>query len=308
MNTEFLFMAIAKGTESTESAKVTRYYGIAPVYVLDINPSKEALEKLYGTTINDDPTYIGTTSDADGNEIAQVRLDFIVKTDKDKCGVDMITKVTFFITNQYRFNKDKSKVQVIDKYGRTAWVTKDEMKNHTIPTYSSGPANLDKDYRPCYRGEENVTKFLKTYLGIPNPMKYVDGTWIPVDNLEDCEIRLDNIADYFKGDFSELQGAIKLQPNNKVKVLFGVKTTADNKLYQTVYTEMFLNNRATKLEALEKDVNERKAAGAYQNIEFVIDGIREYTVEPTTFTTSNSEMPEIDSSVDTTSDIDDFPF
>lgn len=294
MENQILFMAIAKGVESTESTQIKRYYGVAPVYVLGVNPTKDKLEELYGTTLNEEPNYMGTTTDADGNEVPQVRIDFIVKTDEVKCGVDMTTKVTFFIRNQVRYNKDKSKVQVIDKYGRTAWVTKNEMLNHSIPVYKSGPANLDKDYRPCFYGEENLTKFIKAYLGIPDAMLYKDGVWVKADNLDDCEIRLDHIQDYFKGDFNELEGAIKLQPNNKVKVLFGVKVTPDNKQYQTTYTEMFLKNNANKLTNLEKDVNERKAAGAYSNIEFVIEGIKEYTVEPTTFQEVSTDIPESD--------------
>ena len=55
---------------------------------------------------------------------------------------------------------------------------------------------------------------------------------------------------------------IKLQPNNKVKALFGVKTTADNKQYQAIYTQKFLKNSINDYSKLEKEVQERKAAGA----------------------------------------------
>ncbi|MDQ9822852.1 hypothetical protein RFZ44_05690, partial [Acinetobacter sp. 163] len=74
-------------------------------------------------------------------------------------------------------------------------------------------------------GEEELTKFIKAYLNIPNVMKYVNNTWVMVDNPEDCEARLEHIEDYFKGNFKELREVIALQPNNRVKVLFGVKTT-----------------------------------------------------------------------------------
>ena len=47
--TNKLFMAFATGKESTESNGVKRYIGVAPVFVLAVNPSKAELEKLYDT-------------------------------------------------------------------------------------------------------------------------------------------------------------------------------------------------------------------------------------------------------------------
>lgn len=293
MKTNFAFMAFAKGNESTEGNVVKRYIGVAPVFVHAVNPTKAELEKLYGTQIENDPEYIGEIEvGEDKHKVKNVRLDFIVKTDPEKCGgIEFTTKVSLFIRNEYRYNRDNTKVQVIDKYGRTAWVTVEQAKAHEIPMYKNGPANLDKDYRPCFHGEEELTNFLKAYLNIPNVMKYVNNTWVMVDKPEDCEARLENIPEYFKGNFKELRDAISLQPNNKVKVLFGVKTTDDNKLYQAVYTQMFLKNSITDYSKLDKDVQERKNAGAYPTTEFKVVDLKEYTVEPTNFDNNGSDMP-----------------
>lgn len=290
-----LFMAFAKGSESTEGNVVKRYWGVAPVFVLSVNPNKEELEKLYNTQLENAPEYLGEVEvGEDRHKVANVRLDFIVKTDSDKCnGIEFITKVAFFIRKEYRYNKDMSKIQVIDKYGRTAWVTIEQAKVHEIPMYKNGPANLDKDYRPCYVGEEELTNFIKAYLNIPNVMKYVNSTWVMVDNPQDCESRLEKIENYFRGDFSELKEVIKLQPNNKVKVLFGVRTTDDNKQYQAVYTQMFLKNNVTDYSKLDADMQERKNAGAYKNTEFVVEELKEYVVESTNFSNSptNADLP-----------------
>ena len=51
MSTGFNFMAVAAGRESTEGSAVKRYIGVAPVFVLTVNPSKEELEKIYGVEI-----------------------------------------------------------------------------------------------------------------------------------------------------------------------------------------------------------------------------------------------------------------
>lgn len=294
-NVNFLMMAFSKGSESTEGLAIKRYIGVAPVFVLAVNPNKEELEKLYNTQLENAPEYICTVEvGEDKHKVDNVRLDFVVKTDADKCnGIEFTTKVSFFIRKEYRYNRDQTKVQVIDKYGRTCWVTIEQAKTHEIPMYSKGPANIDKDYRPAYVGEEDLTNFLKAYLNIPNVMKYVNEKWVMVDKPEDCEARLENIADYFKGDFSELRQAIQLQPNNKVKVLFGVRTTDDNKQYQAVYNQMFLKNNINDYSKLDKDLQDRKAAGAYPTTEFIVGDLKEYNVEATDFSNSGSgtDMP-----------------
>lgn len=291
----YAFMAFSKGTESKEGNAVKRYIGVAPVFVLAVNPNKAELEKLYNTQLENDPEYLSEVEvGEDKHKVQNVRLDFIVKTDAEKCsGIEFTTKVPFFIRKEYRYNRDKTKVQVIDKYSRTAWVTVEQAKAHEIPVYKNGPANIDKDYRPVYSGEEELTKFIKAYLNIPNVMKYVNNTWVMVDNPEDCEARLENIAEYFNGNFKELRDVIALQPNNRVKVLFGVKTTDDNKQYQAVYNQMFLRNITTDYSKLDENLQERKAAGAYPTTEFTVCGLKEYNVESTDLSNSGAagDMP-----------------
>ena len=292
--TNFAFMAFASGKESTEGSAVKRYVGVAPVYVLAVNPNKAELEKLYNTQLENDPEYLSEVEvGEEKRKVANVRLDFIVKTDAEKCGgIEFITKIPFFIRKEYRINRDGSKVQVIDKYGRTAWVTKEQCQAHEIPVYKNGPANIDKDYRPAFHGEEELTNFIKAYLNIPNVMKYVNNTWVMVDKPEDCEARLESIAEYFKGNFKELRDVIALQPNNKVKALFGVRSTDDNKQYQAVYNQMFLKNNINDYSKLDADLQERKAAGAYSNTEFEVCELKEYNVESTDLSNSGSnDMP-----------------
>lgn len=288
MNT-FSFMAVATGRESTEGSSIKRYIGVAPVFVKAVNPTKEELEKIYNTEFENGPVYTGEMNNSEGKSIKFARVDFIVTSDINYNGVEFTTKVSMFVRNENRFNKDKTKVQVIDKYGRTAWVTAEQMKTHAIPQYSNGPANIDADYRMAYIGEEDLTNFIKAYLNIPNVQSYVDGKWVPNNkvNAEDCECRLEKIADYFNGDFKELQQIAKFQPNNKVKVMFGVRTTDDNKQYQAAYTQMFLKNSITDYSRLDKDLQDRKNAGSYPTTEFKVCDIKEYVVEPTDLSKSD---------------------
>lgn len=296
--TNKLFMAFSKGQKSSEEgATLKRYIGVASVKILGVNPTKEKLSEFYNTTIDNDPNYLGEV-DVDGKKVKTARIDFIVKVAEGKYKnndgepIDLVNRITFFIRNEYKFNRDKSKVQVIDKYGRTAWASVEEAKNHAIPNYTSGPARIDKDYRPAYAGEEELTEFIKTYLNIPSVEKWSNRQIVGlIDNPDDALARLEHVQDYFKGDFSEVTQIATFQPDNKLKVLFGIKTTPENKKYQDVYTKMFLRNGATDYSKLDGEVKASKNAGAYPNTEFEVCDLHEYVETPTSFNEPSGDMP-----------------
>lgn len=284
-----VLMAVSKGVASTEPSEAKRYYGVAPVFILGVNPTKAELSKIYGREITDDPIYVGNTKVGPQDnqvEVPQIRLDFIVKTDDTKCGIEMINKITIYVAKAFKYNKDGSKVKVIDKYGRTAWPTIEEVKTHAIPQYSSGPAKIDADYRPCYIGEDDLTELIINYLNIPGVERYNAETksYVPSTNPEESEARLDKIDDYFTGDVSELKEIINLQPNNKVKVMFGIKTTEENKQYETTYTHMFLKNHISDYSRLYKEIEQSQASGAFKNVTFLPGNLKEFVVESSTFT------------------------
>lgn len=287
-------MAVAKGKESTDR-EFKRFIGVAPCFVKGVNPNKAQMEALYGPQ-EKDPEYVGEVEvDDNGTKIKvpNVRINLLTLPDAEVTGVEVKPiGVPLFIQKRVRYNRDKTKVQVIDKYGRTAWVTIEQAKNHEIPMYSNGPANLDKDYRPCYVGEEKLTNFIINYLNIPSVMKYnnTEKKWYMVEHPEDSECRLDHIEDYFKGNFSELNEVLSLQPNNKVKVLFGIRTDNEGRQYQTAYTDMFLKNSVSDYSKLDADVQERKNAGAYSNTEFECVPFHEYVVKSTTI----ADIPSVD--------------
>ncbi|MCF0230142.1 MAG: hypothetical protein HUJ76_10700, partial [Parasporobacterium sp.] len=134
-----------------------------------------------------------------------------------------------------------------------------------------------------YVGEEDLTNFLRNYLNIGNVQDYKNGTWVMKSNPEEYECRLEHITDYFSGKFGEVKDAIALMPANKVKLLYGIRTTDEGKMYQDVYTSMVLRNNSTAFDRLEKDVKERKSNGAYPNTVFEVCELKEYVVEATTF-------------------------
>ena len=160
--------AFAQGSESKEVVRKL-YIGIAPVFVLAVNPNKEETEKLYNTELDEAPNYLGKTEvgpEGNGIEVPQVRIDFVVKSDPEKCnGIEMLTKVPFFLNKAYRYNKDNTKVEVINKYGETTWLPIGAAKG-TEPIPDNMKWYDTSEMRPAYIGEAELTDFIKKFLNI----------------------------------------------------------------------------------------------------------------------------------------------
>ena len=294
MNKNNVFFAFGKAVETKETTAIKRYIGIAPVQIVAVNPTKTELENIYNTTLEKEPEYLGST-EKNGKNIPQIRIDFVVKTNPEKSnGIEMITKMAFFVKKSYMTNKDDTKIKVIDKYGRTAWVTKEEYQNKLIPMTQNGPARIDNGYRPCYVGEEELLKFIKNYLGINDVDEYVDKVWRMRANPQDYEAGFSNIEKWFGGDISEIKSAIAMMPNNYVKVLFGVRHTDDGKEYQDTFNRATLKYNAKKNTPIEKALNDAKQNGAYPNTDFEICELKEYNPTPTNLATpavSDDDLP-----------------
>lgn len=297
-------MAISKGFESKEAQEFKRYTGVVPVTIKAINPAKDEHERLFNTVLDKAPEYYGTIEDRDGNTVQNARIQLVFEPHPKENGPkDMpLISMALFLQNKQRTGATSGKIQVIDKYGRTAWATPAEVETHAIPQYSNGPADIDKDYRPAYVGEEELMAFVKAYLCIPDVTVWDNNLRKMVPNTkvkpEDCECRFDNLDKVFKGDFSEIHDALGYQPNNKVKVLLGVRTDANSgRLFQTVYTRKFLRNSSNSLKSLEKEIQENiKNAvenGRAVDTEYDVTDVHEYVVTPTVFEAPAEDISDL---------------
>lgn len=308
-------MAIAKGNKTEEVQDFKRYIGVSSMFVKGVNPNKSEHEALFGTELDEAPVYVTDVTDSDGNTFKSARVQVVLQMAKDKYSSDTelledfnnldSTKISMalFVQNRPRVGATSGKTQVIDKYGRTAWATAEELTTHAIPVYKNGPADIDKAYRPAYVGEEELVQFIKVFLGIPDVTVWDDNLKKRVPNTkvkpEECECMLESIENIFKGDFSEIKSAIGLMPTNRIKVLLGVRTdTETGRLYQTVYTRKFLNNRVRNYNSLDKEVQEMvqnaASSGRAMTTEYQVVPVHEYSVEATTFTPTDSGAPTSD--------------
>ena len=308
-------MAISRGNASKEAQEFKRFIGVCPVFVKAVNPNKAEHEKLFNTTLEEAPVYVQDKEDNDGNSYKNVRISVILQPDVEKIGFDMpLVTMPLFITNQKQHGANSGKYQVVDKYGRFAWATEAEISAKEIPTYSNGKkADISNDYRIAYVGEEDLTNFIRVFLCIPSITKWDNNEKCMVPNTdvkpEECECRLDieTFEKFFKGDFSEIKDILGFQPTNKVKVCLGVRTDANGKLFQSVYTKKFISNAATNYSSLDKALQADIAYATTHNkalsTEYSAKAVHEYSVTPTTFTASessevtpSSDMPFDDSS------------
>lgn len=266
-------MAI-KANASSQGGEFKKFVGVGSFRVLGVNPNKAELEKFLGRELDKEPEYLKDKQDAnDGNKAyKQLRVCFMLQADdpancnpsnKETIRTNAAltepykTMVNFFLDSRYFYNRDKSKVQVIDKYGRTAWVTVEQCKNHQIPVYSNGPAKIAADYRPAYMGEAVLTEFIDNYLNITPIDTYNKNTgeWITNPHPEDCEGWLEGIKEYFTGNVGQLKEYCGYLPDNCIKMLVGVQTDNEGKQFNTVYTRMTLRNGAKSYTRLKDAID-----------------------------------------------------
>lgn len=296
-------MAFGQGKVSSDGAGggFKRYVGVASVKVRAINPTMKEWNEITGGNLQKEPEYVSTNSDG----VKQAKITLLLETDPKKTigDISAIIPVTFWFRKLPVQGSNSGKYQVIDKYGRTAWATQEDIEAKRIPQYANGPANISEGYRRVVNGEVAFTDFLKAHLNIPALSYMQNGVVKNHPNPDECEARLDNIMKIFEGDFSEIKTILGYQPDNHSKMLFGVKTTDDGKEYQDVFMDCFLTNgnpNHTKFaKALADVVNggrhtyDNTYFGDFNpNGELIVQDLHERVVVPTTFTESAAAAPE----------------
>lgn len=301
-------MAFAKGNVSSEPKEYKRFIGVAATSIVAINPDKATHEKLFNTTLDENPNYVTKVTTSSGSEVDNARISFILKpyhkNGSEIEGLPLVT-MSLFIQNRAFTNKDNTKVQVIDKYGNTCWVTKEDFQAKRVPKDRNGnPLNIDADYRAALVGEAELVSLAREFLNIPmsimwdnNAQKMVKNT--KVDSLDSCICSFDHLENIFKGDFSEIKEVFGSMTANKVRVMLGVRTDAQSgRMYQTVNSRVFTRYENPKTTAFEKEIksliDNAASRGVALNTEYDVNDVHEYKVTANTLTPSTTEIPTQD--------------
>ena len=287
----------SKTASTAEYVDIRKFIGVASISIEAINPNNEKLRQ-YGWTIPEDadePKYV--TVNNEGKKSARIR--FLVKIEDldDK----PVIALDYWVRPEVWVNKEGTKAQIIDSYGRTAWGTKAEIKNHQIPQYKDGPASISSNYKYAHPGEEDLVKFLMKFLNV-TPLTMMDrksGQWVPTKNPG--HLTIDHWDKLCSGDVSEIAEYIALKPDNKVKVCLGIRTTEDNKSYQTFLSGCYIGNGALPDRQLGDYDAARKAIVRARNdaekvqrafpFQFSSSPVKEWGVEATNVEDHSGDAP-----------------
>jgi len=126
-----------------------KFVGLFEAKVIAVNPTAEQFKDVLGMEIKEDSKATEYLSERDGNTV--LRVDFWLEEVKNQ---DKF-KVSFFLEDKVRENKDGTKQQYINEIGMCSWA--DDPNN--LPDWFS-----NRDYRQAYVGEEDLYNFLRTWL------------------------------------------------------------------------------------------------------------------------------------------------
>jgi len=211
-----------KKKEQQQFDAPVRKVGLFEANVIAINPDAEECKEGLGFEPKEDSKaleYLGTSQD--GNTTLRVDVWLEEVKNKDKF------KVTFFLENKEKVNKDGTKKQYINSIGSCSWAA----DANDLPDWFSS-----REYRVAFVGEEELYNFLRTWLG---NLDYRDA---------ETTLQLD-WKKMMKGNVRDLKDQIDGEWCTPFVSLATVKTVIkdeETKEYQGVYNKAFLPSYTLK--------------------------------------------------------------
>jgi hypothetical protein len=199
-----------------EDKEFAKKIGLFEARVIAVNPTTEEYADVLGRQLKEDSKsteYLGTSKD--GN--ARLRIDFWLEEVKTREKF----KLTFFIENKEKENKDLTKKQYINNIGRCTWA--DSPNN--LPTWFK-----ERENRVAFVGEEDLYNFLRSWLSNIDFSSKKSTLQLEFNKL-------------IKGNVKELKEQINGEWATNIVALATVtsKETPDGtKEYQAIYSKAFL--------------------------------------------------------------------
>ncbi len=205
-----------KKREVTQLPEFKKKVGLFEARVLAINPTAEEFKDILNIELKEDSKaveYLGTNDEGK----TKLRVDVWMEDIKSK---DRF-KMSFFLEDKEKHNRDGSKKQYINSVGVTSWA--DDPNN-------LGDWFTARDYRVAFQGEEDLYNFLRTWLG---NLDYRDAeTTLQIDWKK-----------LMKGNVKDMKDQIGGELATTFVALATIKTVVkdeETKEYQGVYNKAFL--------------------------------------------------------------------
>jgi len=190
--------------------------GLFEARVVAINPTVEEFKEVLGMDLAEDSKvteYLGTSRD--GNTFLRIDIWLEEAKNKDKF------KVTFFLEDKERENKDGTKKQYINNIGRCAWA---DDPNNLAEWFAK------REHRVAFVGEEEFYEFLRTWLG-------------ELDYSKESTVLQLEWKKLMKGNLKDLKSQVDGAYCTNVMALATItvkQKEGENKEYQSIYNKAFL--------------------------------------------------------------------
>ncbi len=205
------------GGTKREANEFGKRVGLMEGKVIAINPNAEEYKTILGMELKEDSKaaeYLGESKENN----TTLRLDVWLADVND---MSKKMKVSFFLEDKERTNKDETKTQYINNVGNCSWASDPNL----LPSWF-----VAREYRVAKVGEEELYEFLRTWLG---NLDYRNAA--TTLELEWKKLMKNNVKD------------LKDQINGEWETSVGVLATVvvkekdgENKEYQSVYNRGFL--------------------------------------------------------------------
>ncbi len=212
-----------KKRENTGGGDFSKKVGLFEANVIAINPTLEEFKDVLGMDLKEDSKaaeYLGETKDGNNYLRVDVWLQRVNHDDK--------FKVSFFLEDKERENKDGTKHQYINSVGQCSWAA-DE--NDLAEWFTKG-----RDFRIAYTGEEDLYNFMRIWLA---DLDYRDA-----DTVLQLEWKK-----LMRGNVKDLRDQIDGEWAKSVVALATVivkERDGESKEYQGIYNKAFVGGYALK--------------------------------------------------------------
>jgi hypothetical protein len=250
-----------KKRENTGGGDFSKKVGLFEANVIAINPSLEEFKDKLGMDLKEDSKaaeYLGETRD--GNNY--LRVDFWLQ----RVNQDEKYKVSFFLEDKERENKDGTKKQYINSIGMCSWAA-DE--NDLAEWFTKG-----RDYRVAYVGEEDFYNFLRTWL---SELDYRDAeTVLQIEWKKLMRGNIKDLRDQVNGEYAKSIVALA--------TVIVKEKDGESKEYQGIYSKAFVGGYALKQFRLvdysnpktQESLKNKKPRDLKAHEKFVLNIIGEY--------------------------------
>ena len=245
--------------ENTGNFETTKKVGLLEARVIAINPTIEQFKDVLGMDIKEDSKAAEYLNERDGNTV--LRIDFWLEEVKNQ---DKF-KVSFFLENKERENKDGTKQQYINEIGTCSWA--DDTSN--LPDWFT-----TRDYRQAYVGEEDLYSFMRGWL---SELDYRHSeTTLQLDWKKLMKGNVKDLKDQINGEWCGNVGAMA--------IVIVKEKDGESKEYQGVYNKAFFPAYSLKnfrlVDYSNKDVlkqlTNKKSKDLKPHERFVVNVIGEY--------------------------------